>query len=70
MGLAVDRAALHHRHGSNDLFSAYQLGFALPALGMPGGWVADKVMALVGVWGITGVNYLGVKAGPRVSTFC
>jgi solute carrier family 7 (L-type amino acid transporter), member 6 len=51
------------------IFAEHVNGVALPALGVPGGWVADKGVALVGVWGITGVNCLGVKTGARVATW-
>jgi solute carrier family 7 (L-type amino acid transporter), member 6 len=51
------------------IFAEHINGVALPALGVPGGWVGDKGMALVGVWGITGVNCLGVHAGAKVANW-
>ncbi|KAN0072291.1 large neutral amino acids transporter small subunit 1 [Elaphomyces granulatus] len=49
------------------IFAEHINRIALPALGLPGGWVADKGMALLGVFGITGVNCLGLKTGAKVA---
>jgi L-type amino acid transporter 6 len=49
------------------VFAEHINGIVLPVLGLPGGWFADKGMALLGVWGITGVNCLGIKTGAKVA---
>jgi solute carrier family 7 (L-type amino acid transporter), member 6 len=49
------------------IFAEHINGIALPALGVPGGWVVDKGVALLAVWGITSVNCLGVKTGAKVA---
>jgi solute carrier family 7 (L-type amino acid transporter), member 6 len=50
------------------VFAEHLNGILLPALGLPGGgWVADIGMALLMIWGITGVNCLGVKTGAKVA---
>src|SRR5271156_5494918 len=49
------------------VFAEHINGIVLPALGLPGGWFADKGMALLGVLGITGVNCLGIKTGAKVA---
>lgn len=49
------------------IFAEHVNGIVLPALGLPGGWVANTGMALLGVWGITGVNCLGVKTGAKIA---
>lgn len=49
------------------VFAEHINGIVLPALGLPGGWFANKGMALLGVLGITGVNCLGVKTGAKVA---
>jgi solute carrier family 7 (L-type amino acid transporter), member 6 len=49
------------------VFAEHINGIVLPALGLPGGWVADKGMALLGVLGITAVNCLGIKTGAKVA---
>jgi solute carrier family 7 (L-type amino acid transporter), member 6 len=49
------------------IFAEHVNGIVLRALGVPGGWVANTGMALLGIWGITGVNCLGVKTGAKVA---
>jgi amino acid transporter len=49
------------------IFAEHINGIVLPVLGLPGGWVANKVMALLGVLGITAVNCLGLKTGAKVA---
>jgi amino acid transporter len=49
------------------IFAEHINGIVLPALGLPGGWVANIGMALLMIWGITGVNCLGVKTGAKVA---
>jgi len=49
------------------IFAEHVNAMVLPALGLPRGWVADRVVALLGVLGITGVNCLGVKTGAKVA---
>jgi amino acid transporter len=49
------------------IFAEHVNAIILPALAVPGGWVADRIVALLGVLGITGVNCLGVKTGAKVA---
>ena len=43
------------------IFAEHVNGIVLPGLGLPDGWIADKVVALLGVLGITALNCLGMK---------
>lgn len=42
-------------------------GVVLSALSLPGGWAVDKAIALLAIWGITGVNCLGIKTGAKIA---
>lgn len=49
------------------IFAQHFNGIVLPVLGLQGGWVADKLIALLGVLALTALNCLGVETGARVA---
>jgi amino acid transporter len=49
------------------IFAEHINGIVLSGLGLPGGWLADKGVALLGVFGITALNCLGVKTGAKAA---
>ena len=49
------------------IFAEHINEIVLSGLGLPGGWLADKGVALLGVLGITALNCLGVKTGVKVA---
>lgn len=49
------------------IFAQHFNGIVLQVLGLRGGWVLDKLVALLGVLAITGLNCVGVQTGASVA---
>ena len=49
------------------IFAEHVNGIVLSGLGLQGGWLADKVVALLAVLGITILNCLGMKTGAKAA---
>ena len=51
------------------VFAEHVNGLILPPLGLSSGWFADKIVALIAVFGITAVNCSGIKTGAKVAAW-